>query len=162
LDILNENTNAYLKGHLYKTFIMPVFYYGAEVMIHQKQNINELKRIENNIIRTIYGIPKRCKILLSNEYTKAIIKDLLSINNSEGYISDVLTILNEVTQDGSNNIIENCKLFLKESISDHKTLKTNNQVYNEIHKIFNESNGDRHLIYNLLRYDNPIYQGTNK
>ncbi|CAF1036697.1 unnamed protein product [Brachionus calyciflorus] len=99
---------------------------------------------------------------MSNEYTKAIIKDLLSINNRGDYISDVLTNLNEVTKDGSNNIIENCKLFLKESISDHKTLKKNNQVYNEIHKIFNESNRDCHLIYNLLRYDNPIYQGTNK
>ncbi|CAF0930448.1 unnamed protein product [Brachionus calyciflorus] len=108
---------------------MPVLYYDAEVIIHQKQNINELKRIENDIIRTIYGIPKRCKMsnlklvidlndttkrlkciqiefflrLLSNEYTKAIIKDLLSINNGGDYISDVLTILNEVTQAGSNN-----------------------------------------------------------
>ncbi|CAF0762535.1 unnamed protein product [Brachionus calyciflorus] len=46
LDILNENTNGYLKGHLYKTFIMSVLYYGAEVIINQKQNVNKLKRID--------------------------------------------------------------------------------------------------------------------
>ncbi|CAF0762553.1 unnamed protein product [Brachionus calyciflorus] len=42
--------------------------------------------------------------LLSNEYTKAIIKDLLSINSGGDYIRDFLTILNEGTKDGSNGI----------------------------------------------------------
>ena len=62
LDIICDKTNYFLKGHLYKTYIMPVLYYGSENLDLKKTNINKLERLENNLIRSIYNLPKRSKM----------------------------------------------------------------------------------------------------
>ncbi|CAF1064992.1 unnamed protein product, partial [Brachionus calyciflorus] len=61
VDIINEKTNPYLKGFLYKSYIMPVLYYGMETVHLTKNVMNEIRRFEDNMLKSIYGISKYCR-----------------------------------------------------------------------------------------------------
>ncbi|CAF0778861.1 unnamed protein product [Brachionus calyciflorus] len=180
LDILTERTNPFLKGHLYKTYVMPVLTYGFEVLQLKKTVINDIERYENNLIRNIYGIPKRCKMtnlklinnlsitnnrikrtqvdffvrLLENDYTKKIIKELLSYSSNGNYVNGILDLLNNENLD----IVQKCKAYNYFLDEEHKTNRKNNIVYDNLRKIFTENNGNSQHIYNLLRFDNEIYK----
>ncbi|CAF1011374.1 unnamed protein product, partial [Brachionus calyciflorus] len=122
LEVLTQNTSAFLKGHLYKTYIMPVLYFGLENINLTIKNIKTVQKAENNLLRYTFYIPKRCRIsnlklannlnntgsklksiqiefferLMNNKYTKSIIKDLLLDTNDTDYISKILNILAEI------------------------------------------------------------------
>ena len=49
-----------LAAQLFKTFIRPVLTYGLENIKIEKRQMNNLKRSEGNIIKTLLGILTRC------------------------------------------------------------------------------------------------------
>ena len=122
LEIISDRTSPYLKWHLYKTFIMPVLYYGLETIKLSKKNLNSIKVFESKIIKSIYGIPKTCRTtnliliknindmvtklkvmyiefferLLANNFTKELFNELLLNNSHNNYLNSELNILNEM------------------------------------------------------------------
>lgn len=157
---------------------MPILFYGMENLELIKTNVNQIERIENNILRSIYNLPKKCRTtnlklinnitntfvrlkyiqinfferLLSNSYTKILIKELLQINNQNDYISKIINILDEVKCVENTNIIEKCNLYKYSADMALKASKRNNSDLNELYTLFN-SNGNSDSFYNLLRYD---------
>ena len=61
LGFTSQNIHPNMKGHLYNTYIRPVLYYGLENYHLNKYEKNALKRIEGNIIKTMNGVPTRCR-----------------------------------------------------------------------------------------------------
>ncbi|RNA17374.1 hypothetical protein BpHYR1_004200 [Brachionus plicatilis] len=55
LEILTENTCPFLKGHLYKTYILPVLMYGMETIWLTKTNMYAVTRLDNNLLRYVYN-----------------------------------------------------------------------------------------------------------
>ena len=96
--------------------------------------------------------------LLDNEYTKNMIEEFLIINQSDDYMGDILYILDEVENSENQDIRERCKNYKYIIDMELKAKKKNNPVFNQLEKIFNESGGDSQLMYDLLRFDNPIYK----
>ncbi|RNA38994.1 hypothetical protein BpHYR1_041672 [Brachionus plicatilis] len=135
LEIFTENTCPFLKRHLYKTYILPVLMYGMETICLTKTNKKEVTRLENNLLKYVYYVPKRCRTtnlrlinnvkkthirlkqmhiefferLLENEFTKSIIKELLNVENDKDYVSNTLDLLNEIEYESSMDLIDKCK-----------------------------------------------------
>ena len=177
LEIINEKTGPYLKGHLYKTFIMPVLYYGMETIKLSKTNLNLIKVFESKIIRSIYGIPKICRTtnlrlinnindtitklkvmhieflerLLANTFTKDLFKDLLLSNKNEDYVSSVLNVLNEVDLEEDWSLIE--KYYKYVSSLEFETNKKNNLTLIQLRDIFDKDHGNSVKLYEILRFD---------
>ncbi|CAF1117913.1 unnamed protein product, partial [Brachionus calyciflorus] len=162
LEILTDKTDSYLRGHLNKTHIMPVLFYGAETIKLTRPKIISLKKIEGKIMRSIYGLPKSCRTLnlkliknlndtskrlkliqinfferlLKNEYTSEVINDLLQNNVERDYIECINEILSEVTYEREIGIIEKCKYFRYVQNLEFETIKQNNQFLNNLKEIF--------------------------
>ncbi|CAF0930523.1 unnamed protein product [Brachionus calyciflorus] len=116
LEILTEKTNPYLKGHLFKTYIMPVLHYGLENINLTSKNMKTIQKEENNLLRYTYFIPKRCRTsnlklainikntslklksthieffvrLLNNKFTQSIIKEMLLEGDNNDYVEQIL------------------------------------------------------------------------
>ncbi|RNA42314.1 RNA-directed DNA polymerase from mobile element jockey-like [Brachionus plicatilis] len=58
LEILTENTCPFLKGYLYKTYILPVLIYGMEPICLTKTNMNAVTRLDNNLLRYVQTMQK--------------------------------------------------------------------------------------------------------
>jgi hypothetical protein len=59
LGINSEIMHPNMKGHLYKTFVRPVLYYGLENFNLNLTERLSIKRIEGNIVKSILGISKK-------------------------------------------------------------------------------------------------------
>lgn len=179
LEILRNNSNAYLKGHIYKTYIMPILHYGLESINLTKGNVNLITRAENNIIRGLYGVPKLCRThnlrlinniyttdkklkvsqisfferLLSNEHTNKTIKELLVCDTNHEYISQVLKILDEINYESELNILDKCNYYKYINEMDNNTEKKNNSTLNELRIVFDKWNGDKQRIFELTKYE---------
>ena len=179
LEILSQDTSAYLKGHIYKTFIMPVLFYGMEIIDLTKTNMKIIKRFESNLIRTIYGIPKRCRTsnlrlainimdtimklkqiqiefferLIENSYTREILKELLKIPDDNDYISYITSILDEIEHESELSITEKCKYYKYVIRLEVETSKKNNSVLEEIRQVFGKFNGCSSKLYEILKYN---------
>lgn len=165
LGLIDNSIHPITKGHIYKTYIRPVLFYGLENSYLTKTEILKIKRIEGNLIKTIIGIPTRCKTsdlmyalrieptshridllkndfylcLISNKYTKHII-DL-------GH--DVKDILKEIENTNSRYLLEgetpistedHCKFSKYAMKTEIKANCKNNPRVVEIVKIFNLKN----------------------
>lgn len=183
LEILTDKTCPYLKGHLYKTFIMPVLLYSIETIKLTRTNINLIKNIEGKIIRSIYGIPGRCRTmtlklinnldetskriklshvtfferLLKNQLTRELIKEVLQNQTEKDYITNLINILDEMAYDNEMGITEKCNYFKYATNLEFETCKKNNSVLGKLQEIFDQNNGECTKIFQLLRFDNPIH-----
>ncbi|CAF0714237.1 unnamed protein product [Brachionus calyciflorus] len=118
----NNTKSSQYQHQVYKTYVIPALFYGCEVIHFKKTVVNNIERHENNLIRNIYGMPKRCKMtnlklinnlcittsrikriqgdfferLLENNYTKQIVKELLICSPKGNYVYDMIDLLNEV------------------------------------------------------------------
>ncbi|CAF0708862.1 unnamed protein product [Brachionus calyciflorus] len=179
LEILTEKTDAYLKGHLYKVYIIPILTYGLETCSMNKTRINELERVENKIIRSIYSLPKGCRLsslrlinnidrltnrlkisqieffqrLLKNEFTANIIRNLLSAGGEGDYMTKILEILDQIDYPIEEDVKSKCKYYTFFMNTEHNANKKNNNELMELQNIFKLRNGDKQLIFELLRYD---------
>jgi hypothetical protein len=175
LEILTESTGAYLKGHLYKTFILPSLLYGNETISLTNANIKTIEKSENNLIRSVYCIPKRCRTtnlklannlpkmskrlkyariefflrLTRNEYTSSVMKALANENCDEDFIGEIQDILNEAEYSQDTDIITQCNRFKQYQDMEHVANKKNNNTLQKIHEIFKESNGDKIKLFEL-------------
>ncbi|CAF1009096.1 unnamed protein product [Brachionus calyciflorus] len=180
LEIITDQTNAYLKGHLYKTFIMPVLFYGFENINITRSNVNNIKRFESKIICSIYNIPSRCRTsnlrlinninstenrlkliqieffgrLLENQYTKDVLKEALKSGDDNDYFSRLSRILNEIDCEMDVSLIERCNYYKYISNLEYETSKKNNKILEQIREIFTKDNGSSGKLYDLLRFDN--------
>ncbi|CAF0945202.1 unnamed protein product [Brachionus calyciflorus] len=148
LEILTKRTNPYLKGHLFKTYLIPILHYGIETIKITKENLTTLERYENNILKNIYNIPKysrstnlrlinnlvdvRTSIkyttidfferLIENNFTQTIIQELLTTENDD-YINSIIEMLEEITYETNLNILNKCKYYKQNIKLDLKARK---------------------------------------
>lgn len=179
LEILSGRTGPYIKGHLFKTYLMPVLYYGLETIKPTKTNLNLIKRFESKIIRSIYGIRRTCRTtnlrlknnlndtviklriiqidflerLLINDFTKELFKGLLLKEAQEDYVSNVLNILNELYYKENLSLIDKCKYYKYVSNLEFETVRKNNTTLEQLRVIFGQNNGNSAKLYKLLRFD---------
>ena len=59
--VINDQMDIYTKMCMFKIYLKPLLFYGCEVLDLSPQEVNELKRIEGNMIKKIIGMAKQCK-----------------------------------------------------------------------------------------------------
>ena len=61
MGLISNQMHPVMKGQLYKTYIRPVLMYGLENVFLSQKLLNEIKRTEGNLIKTMLNIPTRCR-----------------------------------------------------------------------------------------------------
>ncbi|RNA16092.1 hypothetical protein BpHYR1_020053 [Brachionus plicatilis] len=122
LNFLGINTNylcPFMKGQLFKIFIRPTLYYGMENVYLHKYKLNQIKRLDGNILKKIFMVPTRCRStslklalnitpvnehialiklefyrrLMKNRYTNLIIEETKSITLEKDLKSEIFKLL---------------------------------------------------------------------
>ncbi|CAF1085776.1 unnamed protein product, partial [Brachionus calyciflorus] len=134
---------------IYALYVMPILLYGMETIELTKKKINIINQIENNLMRSMYFIPKRCRVsnlklinnlmgmpnklklvqiefferLIANEFTKQLIIMQLGEESQTDYISDIFKILDELDYPREFDIASKCKYYKWFIEMEHKTNK---------------------------------------
>lgn len=179
LGIWTEHTNPYLKGHLYKTFIRPVLMYGIENLDITKTELNNIRRIEGNIIKYMIGISNRCRTsnlllalniedtetyienvkaefvirLIENLYTTKFIEILLRSNEIKDLWRNMEYVFDHEGVD-KEELIEFCKILKYINKNRTESLRRNNDTVRSIKEIFNNKDNRSMTtkLFELLRF----------
>lgn len=61
LGINSDQLSPFMKGQMFKIYIRPILYYGIENVFINKSKLNQIKRIDGNILKIMMMVPTRCR-----------------------------------------------------------------------------------------------------
>lgn len=182
LGTLSNILQPNMKGQLYNAYIRPVLYYGIENFCLNKIEKLAIKRIEGNIIKNIFSIPKRCKSselfsalkidptytrlnvlkcdfferLYTNAYTKKII-DYLELNQFDCFLIEIDRIRELVDNHFTSDLkrIDVCGMYKYIAQVEKKAKFNQDPKVAAILDVFKRKNSEEtpKLLYNLLKFE---------
>jgi len=163
----DKQIHALTKAQLYKSFIMPIIMYGLELLTLSKQEYNQLRITESNMIKNLLNVRSSCRTkpimsalkiesidrrltkgklslfnrLNENKYTKLIIEECKSTKTEIDMLKEVDVETSEFSI--ALDLVTKCKL--KCEIITHSTHEEwkNNSIANQLLEIFNLKNCDK-------------------
>ena len=181
--LCEKQIHSFLKGQMFKSFIMPILTYGMDLITLNKQEFNKLRITESNIIKRFINVRSSARTkpimnalkieslerritkmklslmarLTENHYTKTIIEQ---IKTSEVHM-DIIEETNNETSNFSNalDFANKCKIRIEILTKASEDEYKSNRLACKIRAIFNLKNRDliSGMVMSLTSTYTPTY-----